>query len=232
MHQHSRPSERHADRLQVTAIREPAAFARARRHSLMVRVLRVVLPAGVLLGAGGAFSYSFIFSYAIGPVQFEEVKVESDALVMHEAHLSGVQSNGEPYEMRAARAMQSTDQPHLISLEGIDATIGAAAGETARVRAASGRYNSDAAMLRLSDGITVTTEAGMKAELYEADMNLETGLIVSTRPVEVTSEDRVIQANEVEIQDGGKSIRFRGGVRMTLKPPTESGAAGAIAGAR
>lgn len=214
-----------SERLQVTAIREPAAFARARRHSLMVRVLRVVLPAGVLLAAGGAFSYSFIFSYAIGPVQYQDVKVEADALVMHEAHLSGVQSNGQPYEMTAAKATQSTTQPHLISLEGIDATIAADGGETARVKASAGNYDSDAAFLRLSDGITVTTESGMEATLDEAEMNLQTGRIVSSRPVEVSSADRTINANEVEIEGGGKSIRFRRGVRMTLHP--NAGPAGA-----
>lgn len=211
----------------VAGQRSVAAFARARRHSAFVRALRIVLPAAVILGAGGSFGYTFILSYTIGPVGFDKVTMDAESVVMERAHVSGTQANGQPYGMMAAKAIQDIRDPHLVRLEGIDVKVGLENAEQAAVVSPKGVFNSDSGQLALSDGITVTTEGGVEARLQDADVNLQTGRIVSQQPIEVVAEDRHIRADGIEISAGGTRMMFRGGVRMTLAPKPADGPAAA-----
>jgi lipopolysaccharide export system protein LptC len=207
----------------ATGQRSGAAFARARRHSAFVRGLRILLPAAVILGAGGSFGYTFVLNYQIGPVGFDRVSVDAESVVMERAHVSGMQANGQPYGMMADKAVQDISEPNLVRLEGVDVMVGLENQEQAAVISPRGVFDSDSGLLVLSDGIKVTTQGGVEALLEDANVDLQTGKIVSDRPIEVVADDRTIRADGIEISSGGTRMVFRGGVRMTLAPrPAES----------
>lgn len=221
-------------RLEVTAVRDASAFAKARRHSRLVRSLRLVLPALVVVGGAGFAVKSYVGGALSLPVGFADVSIRSDALVMEKPHVSGFQDNGQAYEVRAERAIQSAANPREVTLEGIAASIGFGNGDNAVVDAGRGLLNTIASTLQLTEGITVTTTSGVEARLEHADVDLESGTMHSERPVEVRSAEGTIRGNEIEISEGGKRIVMRRGVSMTLNasraPADPTGEAHAFSG--
>jgi lipopolysaccharide export system protein LptC len=222
-------------RLEVTAYRDARTFSRAKRHSGLVRLLRIVLPA-VIVVAGGAFVGKAFFTGGDSalPVGFGSISVRPDGLVMEKPHVSGFQNNGEAYEVRADRAIQNAADPRLVTLEGIAGLIGLGGDDNASVAAGNGQLNTVQSTLSLTNGITVTTKSGMEARLEHADVDLDNGRMSSSRPVEIRSTDATIHGNEVEITEGGRRIIMRRGVSMTLsanRSPAAMAAAAEAAGA-
>ncbi|MCB1507652.1 MAG: LPS export ABC transporter periplasmic protein LptC [Hyphomicrobiaceae bacterium] len=201
----------------ATLSRDAAAFEAAFRHSRRVRWLKRVLPAVsglafLWMAAGTLFSGS-------GPaIDLGEIVFSEEGLTMMAPRLSGEDDENRPYEVTAARATQSLDNPDVVSLEEIDARVALGAEGWARVGAARGRFDSQNRQLQLFDDILVRSSTGYEVRLEAADVDMQAGTLLSERPVRIDGPAAQLTADTVEMTGNGEVVTFRGRVRMTLHP--------------
>jgi lipopolysaccharide export system protein LptC len=217
----ARRPHRHEGRIETAAASDERRFRAARRHSGLVRVLRILLPAVIVGAVGGFVTLAYVGSVGIPGVSFKSIDLKSDSLVMDSPHVSGFSGSAQSYELSADRAVQNLRNPEVVTLEGIDARLGIETGDTAKLYAGRGIYDSKAETVSLRDKITVKTSTGYEAEFDSADVDLKNGTLQATEPVELRSADGTIRGNQVEIVEGGKRIIVKNGVSMTLNslPP-------------
>jgi lipopolysaccharide export system protein LptC len=211
-----------------TAARGEQAFHAARRHSRLVRRLRYILPA-LAVAAMGVFwaTIRFIPSDLATIVSLPSIDAASNSVVMDKPHISGFEGTRRAYEVKADSAVQSLDDPKVMTFKTIDARVGLDTAGTAKIDAATGVYDSRDNTLVLKDGIAIKTTTGYWATFKEAVIDLGTGSLVSSQPVEIRTSEGTIRANSVEVSDRGKRIAFRNGVSVTYLPPGELAAASA-----
>ena len=211
---------RHRIRYDPTRRGGEEAFRTAQRHSRLVRTLRIVLPAlaaaGILLFWASAH---FIPSDLAGLVSKAGIDVKSNSVVMDAPHISGFEGTRRAYEVKAARAIQSLDDPKVLTFEKINAHIGLEDAGTATVDAGTGIYNGNSNTLELKDGISIQTTSGYAATIREAAVDLAKGSLQSAMPVEIHAKEGSLRANSIEVTERGKFVAFRGGVSVTFMPP-------------
>jgi lipopolysaccharide export system protein LptC len=217
----ARRPHRHEGRIETAAASDERRYRAARRHSGLVRALRVLLPVVIVGAIGAFFGTAYLRGHAVPGVSFKGIDFKSNSLVMESPHVSGFNGSNQSYELSADRAVQNLKNPEVVTLEGIDARLGVETGDTAKLDAGKGIYDSKAETLSLRDKITVKTSTGYEAEFNRADVDLKKGTLQASEPVELRSADGTIRGNQVEIVEGGKRIIFKNGVKMTLNslPP-------------
>jgi lipopolysaccharide export system protein LptC len=195
------------------------AFRAARRHSRMVRMLRVALPVAVVLGLGGMFVITFFNPLRILtklPVNIDDLVVSGTKITMEQPRLSGFTKDQRAYEFTAAAAAQDLTKPNIVELRNIHAKVDMQDKTTMSMTAATGVYDTKAETLKLKDNILLTSSNGNKGRLSEATIDVRKGNVVSDQPVELEMLQGVLNANKLEIVDSGILVRFHGGVSMTL----------------
>lgn len=188
----------------------------ARRHSRWVRILRVLFPLlGVLIFAGMAAMivlFNFLNGLGIGNISFS-----ADGLVMDRPELSG--HDGErSYKVSAVRAIQRLSDPRIIDLETIEANIVLNPEQSAKITASRGTYDNGAETLLLYDGLQVTWSEGYTIDLSDVTVDLRSGAMKTSEPVEIKSEKGDIQAGQLTYDQKQGIVRFTDGIKMTLFP--------------
>jgi len=197
------------------------AFDAARRHSTVVRWFKVVLPVLAFAGAAAFWgSAQFITSDPATIARLTGIDAESDSIVMEQPHISGYDGTRQAYEVKADRAVQSLDDPKVVTFDGIDASIGLDQGGTASLGATTGVYDGNHDTLVLTDGVATTT-TGYWASFQEAAIDLAEGSLVSNQPIEIRTREGTIRANGLQVSERGKRISFLNGVSVTYLPPGE-----------
>jgi lipopolysaccharide export system protein LptC len=197
-----------------------AAYRAAQRHSRIVRALKYILPALAILG-GVIFwaSARFIPSDLSDLVDQAGIDMQSNSVTMDKPHISGFEGTRRAYEVKADSAVQSLDDPKVLTFSKIDAHIGLEDAGVATVGAATGVYNGNDNTLHLKDGIAIDTDTGYSARTEAALVDFGAGSLVSDTPVQMQGKEGSIRADSVEVTDRGKHIIFRGGVSVTFNPP-------------
>jgi lipopolysaccharide export system protein LptC len=200
------------------------AFSAARRHSRVVRMLKVAVPTLAILG-----TLAFVLVAWLDPFRAKDVKVDlgkldvsGDRLTMELPHLTGFNKRQEAYNVTAKTASQRIAAPGLIDLSDLEAVITMQDKSTATIRSLNGRFDSNAELLTLHDKVGVTSTRGYSADMKSAVIDFKAGTVKSNEHVQVNLTSGVIQANSLDIQQGGGTILFGGGVQSTfhtqLKP--------------
>lgn len=198
--------------------RSHTEYRRARIHSRRVRILKIVLPLSALAVVVAFVAVSWLGGLVPEGVGIESVTINDGKLVMKNPVMSGQSSDARPYTMRALQAVQDLANPDVIELEDIVADLPVADGDKAVLKALSGTYDRTAQTLVFNQAFTVTTGAGMAAELQSADIDLASGGLVTKAPVSIRSPDASVVAQSMEMQDKGRVIIFQDKVRMTINP--------------
>jgi len=199
------------------------AIVSARRHSVLVRVLRIALPVGAL-----ALTVGVIGSIVSDPrvllaaqLDAEDVGVSGSRIVMQRPRLTGYSSStGEPkpYEIIAERAEQNIAKPNEVALHELKAKISMRENGWAELLAASGHMDSNTQILELYESIEVTTDLKDRARLSEAVVDLRKAEIVSPAPVDIKMGSAVITSDHMQLFQTGQRAVFTGRVRMVLYP--------------
>ncbi|KQT64338.1 hypothetical protein ASG54_02240 [Aureimonas sp. Leaf460] len=204
--------------------RRAAEFKRARRHSRKVSVMKVALPLlAVLIVAGGAGA-TWLARSLPDELPLNAFGLENGRLVMQDPRLSGTDGQDRPYSMVAKRAIQSLTGGGGVELEAVKANIGISPTATADIVATRGLYDAGAQTLRLYEGLEVTTSDGMTIEMSGADIALEGGSMEGAGPVHIRTQEQTVEAGSLSVADGGQSLSFRNGVKMTLMPSADGAA--------
>lgn len=192
------------------------AQRKARRHSRLVRFLRVFFPFLGALILAGMVALVVVFNY-LADLGIGSVSLTGDGLVMYRPELSG--HDGErSYKVTAERALQRLSNPKIIDLEMIRAEIIIDAEQNAKITSLKGTYDNGAEMLRLYGGLQLEWSQGYTIDLAEVTINLKSGALHSEEPLSIRSDKGDIQAGRLSYDQDAGIVRFSDGIRMTLQP--------------
>lgn len=212
------PSSRWS-RLTVTPASWRGGFAAAFRHSARVRLARRGAIAGSALGVVLVMAALFLASKKPLPINLAVGRVGLDGtrITLDFPKISGVQKDGQPFEIKARTAVQDVTKPNFVELAGIESSIGTTDNATTWVRAARGLYDSALDKLALEGEIRIKNSTGYDIWLKTARIDFKTGGLVSDDPVKVVIEGGTIAAKQLDVSDHGHKVSFGGDVTSIIK---------------
>jgi len=195
------------------------AFNAARRHSRIVRILRIAVPAFVGVVAVVMFLITYFNPLRMLtklPINVGDLVISGTKVTMEHPHLSGFTKDARAYELSADAAAQDLTRPDIVELHNIHATLQMQDKSTVEMKAVLGLYNSKGETLQLNRNIDLSSSTGYAGHLIEATVDVRNGNVVSQKPVEVKLLQGVLNSNGLRIENSGDVVRFEGGVTMTL----------------
>jgi lipopolysaccharide export system protein LptC len=202
--------------------RDPDAFAKATRHSSLVRSLKFVLPTIAILAIVVFWATARVTPGDLASlVSVASIDPKSNSVVMDKPHLSGFEGTRRAYEVKADSALQSLNDPKIVTFKTITGRFGLEDAGIATVNAAIGVYDGNKNTLVLKDGIDLKTTNGYSGRFIEAAIDFGAGTLTSQTPLEFSTADGTIHANAVNITGNGKHVLFSNGVSVTYLPPGE-----------
>lgn len=194
------------------------AFHKARRHSRIVRILRLALPALILVAAAGVTITTYLNRLlAPLPAKINTLVVSGSRITMDRPHMMGFTRDERAYEVRADAAVQDVARPNVIELKSIYAKVQMQDDSTIQLTAPVGIYNSKKETLKLDGNIVIMSTSGYQGRLKEARVDIKKGQVKSDHPVEMRMLQGTLNANRLEIRDSGDLVRFDRGVHMIMR---------------
>ena len=194
------------------------AFAAAKRHSRLVRFMRVATPTAALLAVAAMIAVAIFdpFRHEIGGLTVGEFSVDGSKIVMSRPRLTGTRKDGRPYVVNAAKAIQDVAHPATVELSEIDGDVAMEDDSRMRISAAVGLYDNVRQFLKLTQDVHLRSPS-YDVTLATADIDFKTGVYRSDQPVSVvTSSGATIHADSAEAHDNGAELTFTGHVRSTF----------------
>jgi lipopolysaccharide export system protein LptC len=198
-----------------------ARFAAAARHSRMVRLLRVAVPATVLLALAGIVAISVFNPFRINglpnlPVDISNLVVSGTKITMETPHLAGFSTDQRPYEVWAKAAIQDLADPDHVELRTLRAKVQMEDKSTVTMDARTGFFDSKQQMLDLRKDIFLQSSTGYEAKLSQAYVDINKGTVTSDEHVDVKLLNGTLSADKLRIINSGEIVRFEGNVVMNL----------------
>ena len=197
-----------------------ARFAIAARHSRMVRVLRIAVPAAVVLAMAGVVAVSVFNPFRLLlpklPVDIGNLVVSGTKITMESPHLSGYSADRRPYEMWAKTATQDVTDPDHVELKTLRAKFLTEDQSTVILDARTGLFDNKAQTLDLHKDIFLQTSSGYEARLSQAFVDMAKNTVTSEEHVDVKLTNGTLRADRLRVYGGGEVVRFEGNVVMNL----------------
>lgn len=207
------------------------AFRAARRHSRLVRILRIAVPVVVVMGLTIVTLITYfnpLRMLAKLPINIDNLVVSGTKVTMEQPRLSGFTSDARAYELTADTAAQDMTKPDIVELRNIRAKVEMQDKTSVEMTAVSGIYDAKGETLKLDREILLRSSTGYQGRLSEALIDIRKGNVVSEHPVEVKLLQGTLNANRLDIFNSGDVVRFHGGVVMDMmlnqSPPAKSDA--------
>jgi lipopolysaccharide export system protein LptC len=205
-------------------------FAIAARHSRMVRVLRIAVPAAVIMAMAAIVGVSIFNPFRMLlpklPLDMGNLVVSGTKITMESPHLSGYSNDQRPYELWAKTATQDLTDPDHVELNTLRAKVLMEDRTTVTMDARTGLFDSKLQVLDLHKDIFLQSSSGYEARLSQAFLDIGKGTVTSEERVDVKLLNGTLAADKLRITGGGEVVRFEGNVVMNLvmDPPTPPGA--------
>lgn len=195
-------------------------FARAARHSRMVRVLRVAVPATVILLLAGLVTVQIYnpFRNILPklPIDIGNLVVSGTKVTMESPHLAGFSTDQRPYEVWAKAAIQDLTDPDHLELTKPRAKVMMEDRSTVTMDARTGYYDSKLQMLDLRKDIFLQSSTGYEARMSQAYIDINNGTVMSDEHVDVKLLNGTLTSDKIRILNSGELVRFEGNVVMNL----------------
>lgn len=205
-----------------------ARFAIAARHSRIVRVLRVAVPAAVILAMAMIIMVSIFNPFRMLlpklPLETGSLVVSGTKITMESPHLSGYSPDRRPYEVWATTATQDITDPDHVELNTLRGKVLMEDQSTVTLKARQGVMDNKQQLLDLHKDIYLQTTTGYEAWLSQAQVDMAKGTVVSDEHVDVKWEDGTLSADKMKITGGGEVVHFDGNVVMHIDklPPADA----------
>jgi lipopolysaccharide export system protein LptC len=196
------------------------AFAKAKRRSGRVRLLRLAILIGGLGTVASMLVVAFFnpFATKLGSLSFAALSVEGTKIVMDRPKLAGFRGDGQAYLLTAERALQDVKQPTVAQLQTVDGEMGMAGGEATHLSADAGVYDNLAEHMELSGNVRIKN-GRFTVLLRSAKFDFKSGVYGSDERVEVQGSDgTTIFADRGSAIDHGQELTFDGHVRTNIVP--------------
>ncbi|MGN6570761.1 MAG: LPS export ABC transporter periplasmic protein LptC [Pseudolabrys sp.] len=194
------------------------AFRSARRHSRLVRILRITLPVTVV----GTLAVMVLITWFNPlrmlnklPINIDNLVVSGTQITMERPRLSGFTHDARSYELSAQAARQDLTKPDLVELQNLHAKVQMQDKTTTLMSAATGYYNAKTETLKLEKDILVSNNQ-YEGRLSEATVDIGKGNVLSEKPVTLKMLRGQLDANRLEVLDSGDLVRFTNGVTLVL----------------
>jgi lipopolysaccharide export system protein LptC len=197
-----------------------ARFAIAARHSRMVRMLRVAVPAAVIVAMATIIGISIFNPFRMLmpklPLDVGNLVVSGTKITMEAPHLSGYTPDQRPYEMWAKTATQDLTDPDHVELKTLRAKILMEDRSTVTLDARTGMFDNKLQTLDLHKDIFMQTTTGYEARLSQAFVDMGKGTVTSDEHVDVKLTNGTLSSDRLRIIGGGEVVLFEGNVVMHL----------------
>ncbi len=205
-----------------------ARFAIAARHSRMVRVLRVAVPAAVILAMAAIVAVSIFNPFRMLlpklPLDMGNLVVSGTKITMESPHLSGYTPDQRPYEVWAKTATQDVTDPDHVDLKTLRAKVLMDdRTTTVTLDARNGVMDTKQQLLDLHKDIFLQSSTGYEARLSQAFVDIGKGTVTSEEHVDVKLLNGTLTSDKLRITGGGEVVRFEGNVVMNLDNLGEPG---------
>ncbi len=201
------------------------SFRQARRHTVLVRALRLTLPlAAVLSLASYSMGVSVRFKAGSGNLTTGPVAFSTDSLTMLNPRYEGFNKDGSKYIVTATNAVQDWQQQGPVALNEISGQLVQINQNVVRLISKRGSFDNKSNQLELMDNIRIRGDDGMRADLSRATFFLKESRIVSKEPVAIDMAAGQIRANEMELLQSVRQAIFGNGVRTRLRPEPRAAA--------
>jgi lipopolysaccharide export system protein LptC len=197
-----------------------ARFRMAARHSRLVRVLRIAVPAAVLLAMAVVVGVSVFNPFRMLmpklPIDTGNLLVSGTKVTMESPHLAGYTPDQRPYEMWANTAVQDLTDPDHVQLNKLRTKVMMEDGSTAWLDARTGNFDNKQQTLDLHKDIFMKTTNGYEARLSQAFVDMAKNTVTSDEHVDVKMTNGTVSSDRLRIYGGGEVVRFEGNVVMNL----------------
>jgi lipopolysaccharide export system protein LptC len=196
-----------------------ARFARAARHSRMVRALRIAVPAVVGLVMAGLVAiavFNPFHALAKLPLDMDNLVVSGTKITMESPHLSGFTPDKRPYELQATTATQDITDPDHVELHTLRAKVLMEDRSTVTLNSRTGLFDTKTQILDLHKNILMQSSTGYEARLSHALVDMGRGTVTSDQPVDVKLLNGTLTADTMKVTEKGDVVRFENNVVMHL----------------
>lgn len=195
-------------------------LAAARRHTVLVRVLRGTAIALSVLAALIVLSGALLApaKQALEGLSADRVAFDGTKITLESPKISGFQLDRRPYSIKARRGVQDLSKPNVIELLDIDAGIGTADKKTMQVMASRAQYDSQNEQVLLNGDVRITSTSGYDLALETARVDFKAGTLVSDLPVSLRLDGATIRGERMMLDDRRHVISFDGGVSSSFDP--------------
>jgi len=197
-----------------------ARFAIAARHSRLVRILRVAVPAAVVVSLATIILISIINPFRMLasklPLDVGNIVVSGTKITMESPHLSGFSTDKRPYEMWAKTATQDVTDPDHVELATLRAKMLMEDQTTVVMDARTGFFDTKTQLLDLHKDIFLQSSTGYEARMTHALVDIANSTVTSDEPVDVKLLNGTLRSDRLRIVDHGAVAYFEGNVVMNL----------------
>jgi len=198
------------------------AFVRARRHSLMVRVLKVGLPVAAVVTTGALFVSPTMLLRVASPglnATVGAVQITTDQLRMINPRYDGFTADKGHYVVTAKAAVQMLDNTDLMRLETVHGHIDQVDQSWTDLTSKAGTFQIKSKAMQLTGGIVITTSTQARVELDHADMDVDKKLVTSDAPVTMTMPNGTLKGRGLLVDNAARRVLLRSAVVAHLLPP-------------
>lgn len=195
-------------------------FVRARRHTWLVRTLRMTLPV-VTIAVIGVYVASAMTSLDLVQqlAQLPMPTINAENVTMDNPRYEGFTKDGGSYVVRARTARQDFKQTELIHLNEISGEMIDARNVKTEMTAGRGVLHTKTNELNLLGGIQISSSDGMGAQLKSASIFTKRGVILSKERSIVNLRQGEVASDQLMIWQKQRKVTFVGDVRTHLTPP-------------
>ncbi len=202
-------------------------FRIAKRHSVRVKVLKVLLPtmAAAILSL---YVLPSFFRVSIdkgrGTASVRTVTLEAGSLKMLDPHVQGVNERNEPYDFTADSATQASRGADEMFLENVRGRMTGQDGKNTTLTAPNAVHNNKADQMTFNNGVVVKREPDMSATFQTATAFVKQQTVISKTPVIVRLHESTIHADSMTMYWSDQRAVFEGNVRTHLERQPEEAA--------
>lgn len=199
------------------------AFKAARRHTWLVRLLRIALPV-VGTVAFGAFAARLALDSYLRPkgIEVGGTRIDTKNLTMETPRYEGFGKDGSRYRVRAREAITDLKRTGPVRLIDIDGTLTQLTGVVTNLKAVWGTYDEKTEVLELYEKIDIDGSTGMKARLTRATVYNKESRVVSDEAIWAQNETGTITAKSMVLRQKEHKAAFRTSVHVTMRPAQSS----------
>lgn len=188
------------------------------RYDRFIKVMRVALPAASVVLLLAIVVWPLVSGQEMSFVLSKDrVEISPERLRMEAPRYRGTDSQGRPFEISAARAVQRTSATPVVELTDVAARM-AMTNDTVHVEAGQGSYDLEREQLKVDGPLVMTTERGYQLTTRDAIVDLPARVAYGSDGVEGNGPLGAFKAQRFRADIDRETVVFEGRTHMRITP--------------